>query len=236
MNLPKISIVTVVWNDKEGLEKTIKSVINQTYNNIEFIIIDGASTDGTFDSIKQHESNINYYVSEKDNGIYDAMNKGIKASSGTWINFMNAGDTFIDKNILQQINFQEYNEKVLIYGNKIQDNKIIYPLNIKRLEMGEIMACHQSMFFNKDILTNELYYDLQYKIYGDYELVNRIYLKFPKNIQYFNKTIAIFKGGGISSIPTFQKRKDKYMILYSHYKMMGLFKGIIYRILKKNGK
>ena len=177
MSKPKISIITVVWSDKAGLERTIQSIINQTYDNVEFIIIDGGSSDGTVDVIKAYEDKIDYWVSEKDAGIYDAMNKGIRAATGTWVNFMNAGDTFVDNQVLEKIHFEEFEAYALVYGNKIQNGKVIYPLNIKKLKLGEIMACHQSMFFNKKLLNDELLYDLNLPIYADYELVNKIYFK-----------------------------------------------------------
>jgi len=233
MNLPKISVITVVWNDAKGLERTIKSVISQTYENLEFIVIDGGSTDGTLEVIKKYANKIDYWVSEKDNGIYDAMNKGIKVATGTWVNFMNAGDIFVSNNVLNSIDWDKYNNKVLIYGKKIQNGKVIEPLPLKMLEVGIIHANHQSMFFNKYLLQNELYYNIKYKIYGDYELVNRIYIKYRDKIKYINKIIADFEGGGISSTPSFQKRKDKYMIIYESYGLKYLMKSIIYRLIKK---
>ena len=232
MNQPKVSIVTVVYNDAKGLEKTIKSVINQTYENVEFIIIDGGSTDDTVAIIKRYDDQIDYWVSEKDGGIYDAMNKGINASTGTWVNFMNAGDTFVNNEVLSNINFASFTDFALIYGKKIQNDKVIEPMPIKKLEVGEIHANHQSMFFNKNILGTELKYDNQYKIYGDYELVNRIYITDKKKISYINIVIADFEGGGISSQITKQKRLDKYKILYAHYGIYGFIKGIFYRIKK----
>ena len=232
-NLPLITIITVVYNGEKYLEETIQSVINQTYPNVEYIIIDGSSTDRTIDIIKKYEDYIDYWVSEKDGGIYDAMNKGIDASTGTWVNFMNAGDTFEDNEVLSKIKFDQYNNKALIYGNKLQNNEVIYPLDINKLEVGEIMACHQSMFFNKQILKDELYYDLTYKIYGDFELVNRIYLKFKNDIKYIDLNIAVFQGGGISSKVSLQKRIDKYRALFEHYGFFGLVRGIVFRIFKE---
>lgn len=231
MNQAKISVVTVVFNDAKGLKRTIKSVINQTYENVEFIIIDGGSTDGTIDVIKKYEDQTDYWVSEKDNGIYDAMNKGINASTGTWVNFMNAGDVFVDNAVVSNVNFSSFTNCALIYGKQIQNGKVLKPLDIKKLKIGVIHANHQSMFFNKNMLGDDLKYDLQYKIYGDYELTNKIYMKYPNQVKYINLTIADFEGGGISSIVSTQKRKDKYKILYSHYGIFGLVKGLIYRVV-----
>lgn len=234
MNMPKVSVITVVWNDVKGLERTIQSVIEQTYENVEFIIIDGGSTDGTVDVIKKYEEHIDYWISEKDNGIYDAMNKGISLATGVWVNFMNAGDKFVDQNVLSNIDFNDLSKYVLIYGNKIYRKKIVYPLEIIKLEVGEIHANHQSMFFNKDKLGSDLHYDLTYKIYGDYELVNKIYLNYKTSIKYINLVIADFEGGGISSFISTQKRKDKYRIVYKYYGLLGIFKSILSRLAKAN--
>ena len=110
---------------------------------------------------------------------------------------------------------------------------MFYPINIKNLEIGVIFGNHQSMFFNKNKLQYELYYDDKYKIYADYELVNRIYKQKNSVINFVNVLVADFEGGGISEKPSTQKRKDKYRIVYKSYGVIGVLRTIAYRILKK---
>ena len=206
---PLISIVTVVFNGESFLEGTIQGVINQSYDNVEYIVIDGGSTDRTIDIIKKYEDRVDYWVSEPDGGIYDAMNKGIKVSSGVWVNFMNSGDVFADDGALERMDLSLYDGYALVYGNTIQDDKISsHALKIKTLERGEMMACHQSMFFNQNILKEELKYYAHYKIGGDYELVNRIYLGYKDLIKYVNITVAIFQSDGVGSKVSWQARKE----------------------------
>lgn len=153
-NRPLITVVTVVFNGKEFLEETIQSVIGQTYDNLEYIIIDGGSTDGTLDIIKKYEDKIDYWVSEQDKGIYDAMNKGIQIAKGEWINFMNAGDTFNSSDILVTVfNCKKYDEDIL-YG----DVHVRYPEFSRIQSAGHhchlwrgMQFCHQSIFVRSAI-------------------------------------------------------------------------------------
>ncbi len=231
MSLPKVSIVTVVWNDALGLEKTIESVVNQTYENVQFIVIDGGSTDGTLDVIKKHEEQIDYWVSEKDAGIYDAMNKGILVATGMWVNFMNAGDIFYNKNVLINIEFKKNEDNILLYGKNIMDGRIRIPRKPERMKYGGTFANHQSIFFNKEkIKPEEFFYDLRYKIYGDYELVNRLYISYPKYFILVDEIIAMFDSGGISQKISYQKRKEKYLALLRAYGFTGLIKGVLHRL------
>ena len=235
---PLISVITVCFNSASVINDTIESVLNQKYDNIEYIVIDGDSTDGTIEILKSfaqafEDKNIAYnWISEKDGGIYEAMNKGIKRASGEWLNFMNAGDLFFDSGVLNKLSPYLSPALALVYGSKIQHGEIIVPHPIQTLEKGLIMACHQSMFFNKAKLKDELMYDCQYKIYGDYELVNKIYLKYTSKILYVNHPVSIFQGGGISEKPSFQKRKDKYLILYRTYGLIGLVRALFYRFFE----
>lgn len=235
----KISIITVSFNCEKTIKETIKSILNQDYNDYEYIVVDGGSSDNTVQVLKEFyplfkAKGGNFkWISEKDEGIYDAMNKGIDLASGEWLNFMNAGDTFADQNVLKTAVNRLTMDFVLVYGSKIQHKKIIEPLSLSHLSEGIIMANHQSMFFNKKILGNDLNYDLRYKIYSDYELVDKIYLKYGKEKFYnLHLTIAIYEGGGISETVSFTKRKDKYLILLRHYGLLGVIKGLWYRLMK----
>jgi len=123
-NMPLITVITVVRNEEKTLEETILSVINQTYTNFEYIIIDGASTDRSLDIIKKFEDKIDYWISELDNGIYHAMNKGIDLAAGEWINFMNSGDLFASNNVLEKIFLlKDWGGVDIIYGNSIINKK-----------------------------------------------------------------------------------------------------------------
>ena len=118
---PKISVVTVCYNAVNDIEKTILSVINQTYPNIEYLIIDGGSKDGTMDIVNKYKDKIDVIVSEPDKGIYDAMNKGIDRATGDWINFMNAGDCFYNNVALESVfprNYESVNFDIL-YGYQV---------------------------------------------------------------------------------------------------------------------
>ena len=149
---PLISIITVVFNGEKYLEETIQSVINQTYSNVEYIIIDGGSTDGTLDIIKKYEKKIDYWVSEKDKGIYDAMNKGIDVASGEWINFMNASDIFYNSDVLKYtFNKKLKDNYAVIAGTYILKNRdlVFFPQQkLQIIKFGELLSCHQALFFN----------------------------------------------------------------------------------------
>lgn len=231
--MPLITVVTVVYNGAGFLEDTIKSVIDQTYDNVEYIIVDGGSTDGTLDIIRRYDHVIDYWVSEADKGIYYAMNKGIDLASGKWINFMNAGDSFFYKNILASMSFCDKKLCSLLYGDKVMDGKIIKALPIESLKNGLIHACHQSMFFNMSIIKEKgIRYNLKYKIYADYDLVARIYIQ-NKYFKYIEVPIAVFQGGGVSSSVSWQKRLDKYCSIFINFGILFFFKSVFLRVFRK---
>ena len=241
-NNPKVTVITVSYNSEKVIIPTIESILNQTFDNFEYLIIDGNSTDKTVEIFKSYdikfkEKNISYkWISEPDKGIYDAMNKGILMAKGQWCNFMNTGDSFFSNDTLKKVfnDSEDYNKIALLYGHKIYENTPIKPLPIKALTYGAIMGNHQSMFFNKHILKEELVYDLRYPIYGDYELVNRIFLKYGEvSFHKINISIANYQGGGISSKPSLQKRKDKFLILLRQYGVVGFIRGFYYAIKQR---
>ncbi len=200
-NTPLITIVTVVFNSVEGIEKTIQSIIKQDYKNIEYIIIDGGSTDGTIDIIKKYEYAIDYWISEKDHGIYDAMNKGINLAKGKWINFMNAEDTFASPNVLSNI-FQKhtFDDKTLIYGDSIDNygdfEKYFKASNCQKKLWQGMQFSHQSTFsptsYHKKFL-----FDTNYTIASDFHFIYNAYIN-GITFKYIPIPIAKIYIGGVS--------------------------------------
>lgn len=201
IDTPLISIVTIVYNDKDGVKKTINNIINQTYRNIEFIIIDGGSTDGTVDIIKKYRESIAYWISEKDGGIYDAFNKGLDIATGDFINFMNAGDTFYESQTIEK-SVEKINHKNKVYFGKVivkyKGKSCLYPdLNnsIKRFAKKRLPN-HQSMFFPKNFYQNNKY-NLNYKISADDDYKFRSINDY--GLEFIDMTICEYSRGGVSA-------------------------------------
>ena len=199
-NQPLLSIITVVLNNKEFLEHTIKSIIEQNFEDYEYIIIDGGSTDGTLQLIKDYESKIDIWISEPDNGIYSAMNKGISLANGTWLNFMNAGDKFVSQSTLSSIFKTQLPEnKSVVYGNWYLCDLKNTPnlLNKGYANYKEGVILHQSVIYKKNL----------HNIYGNYLVTPKLmisdYLFFyilPEELfLYYPDFISINDNTGISS-------------------------------------
>lgn len=178
---PLISIVTIVFNDSKGLEKTMNSVLSQDYSNKEYIIIDGASTDGSVEIIRNREKELSYWVSEPDKGIADAFNKGVKAAKGEWIVLLNAGDYFQDsESISKMISYLEKNKEVdLVYGKLTEIDKkgnkgktFGKPFDKRSFER-ECTIIHPATFHNKSFFEENGLFSLDFKIAMDYELFLR---------------------------------------------------------------
>lgn len=220
---PVVSIITVVYNNELLLERTIASIINQTYSSIEFIIIDGGSTDGTIDIIKKYEAQILYWVSEPDKGIYDAMNKGIKASTGDYLWFINSGDLISESDTLAKaISSCEkpadvyYGETEIIdeQGNKLYMRRHKAPeiLTWKSFKTG-MMVSHQSIIVKKELAP---FYDLKYKVSADIDWCLKV-LKKSKIISNTHLTLSKFLKQGFSK--KFQKTslKERFWIMVKNY-------------------
>ena len=213
-NIPLITIVTVVYNGEKTLEGTILSVINQTYTNVEYIIVDGASTDGTLDIIRKYDDRIDCWISEPDKGIYDAMNKGIDLATGEWINFMNAGDSFHSQTVLQDIFKADFDKSVgVLYGNtyKIypEFSKIETPPKINHMKKS-LPFCHQSSFVKREQAMRK--FDLRYKYASDNAFFYSLYMD-NINFTYINQIISNYEAYyGFSHANLKQMLYENYLI------------------------
>ena len=202
----KISIITVTYNSIKTLEETLNSVKYQTYPNIEHIIIDGASTDGSFELCKLYP-HISYLVSEKDSGMYDALNKGIRVATGDVIGLLNSDDTFTNNKIIEQIAIEFYNNSGIdaIIGdvNFVSKNKVIRHYSSSgwtpsKFKFG-IMPPHPSFYCKKELFNKYDLYNTTFKIAGDFELLLRYFLINKINFKYLPILMVDMKIGGLST-------------------------------------
>jgi glycosyltransferase involved in cell wall biosynthesis len=215
--MEKITVITINYNGKTELEATIQSVIEQNYPSLEYIVIDGGSTDGSLEVIKQYQAFITKWKSEPDKGIYDAMNKGLDMATGDWINFKNSGDRFYKKDTLLSINFSEHNNTDIIYGPSINDyghviydQPLVYSLDLAKLYLGRTMPPHQSSMVRAALYDNYRF-PIQYKIAADYDFILKMYLE-GKRIVFDANSASLFKMGGVSSKQELLTVKEKYTI------------------------
>jgi glycosyltransferase involved in cell wall biosynthesis len=203
----KISIITICYNSAQTLEKTILSVAGQSYTNIEYIVVDGCSNDGTLDIIKKHKDKISRWISEPDKGLYDAMNKGIAMATGDLIGILNSDDTFYSDTVVAEIaHFHQQNDIEASIGNIIQhkeDGKIIRLYSSKywnpeKLKIG-FMPPHPSIFLKRELFHKFGLYSTDFIIAADYELVIRFFLKNKINWKYSHITTTAMLFGGLSS-------------------------------------
>lgn len=238
----KVSIITAVYNARETIENTIKSVISQSYENIEYIVIDGLSTDGTIEIISKYKDKISKFISEPDKGIYDAFNKGIKLSSGDIIGFLNADDIYAHNRVIENIvnTFKSKNVDS-VYGDLIYidkaGNKVRYwksgEFNIENLKKGW-MPPHPTFFVKRKIY--ELFggYRTDFKISADYEISLRFLYKEKISIAYIPEVIVLMKTGGKSNL----NLKNRLIGLKEDFKAIkeNNLNGLVTLILKKISK
>lgn len=191
-----ISVITINYNNLLHLEKTILSVVNQTYP-LEFIIIDGGSTDGCTDLLQKYQKEITVLISEKDAGIYDAMNKGIKVASGKWLIFMNSGDEFYSNNTLKEMfnSRDNYNNIKCIIGNTvlIRDGS----QRIQKANINNMRFIHQSVAYQKELHFKYGFYPVEkYITASDYFFISKIISS--ENVEVIDQTISKYSAGGVS--------------------------------------
>jgi glycosyltransferase involved in cell wall biosynthesis len=224
-----VSIIIVTWNADNTLERTLDSIINHYYDNIEIIIIDGDSQDKTKDIILKYERYINIFISEKDKGIYDAMNKGIKLSRGNFLYFLGADD----KLLINTVNLNDIliNENTIYYGKVLLTNpSIVYGKRFLTKNLIAKNICHQSIFYPATILKNNLY-SLKYKYLADYALNLKLWNKYK--FEFMDYIIAEYNTCGLSSTNT--DLNFKIFSIFLVLKYFGL-KGLWYKmtnLLKK---
>jgi glycosyltransferase involved in cell wall biosynthesis len=215
---PKISIITVTFNSEKYLEQTILSVIDQNYPNLEYIIIDGNSTDNTLNIIKKYEKSITYWISENDEGIYDAINKGILISTGDFIGIINSDDWYEENsfNLLHQISINENPE--IIHGVLRlwdKDKKIgLQGYTSNFLKNG--MISHPTCFIKRSVYFNVSLYDTRYKIAADYDFMLKCYMTNKINFNYQENVLANFRLSGMSNRHSKLRRKETNQILFNY--------------------
>ena len=240
----KISIVTVCYNSEATIERTIRSVLEQSYDNIEYVIVDGMSTDGTIDIIDKYSDDIDVFIREKDEGVYDAMNKGLDGSSGDYILFLNADDRLFYENTISEaaglITANESNPDVFLGDVVIHDqgkrkssiwkSKKVTPYSLFR---GSVP--HPAAFYSRSAFSKNGMFDKSFRIAGDYEWFVRGTVNGSISFSRMNLLVSIFFKGGISTNPEFTRilQEEKNKIKMTHYsKMERIFYNFRYRIKK----
>lgn len=216
----KVSIITITYNNLDGLKKTRESIISQTYGDYEWIVIDGGSTDGTKEFLQEHADEMSYWCSEKDKGVYNAQNKGTSQASGDYCIYMNAGDTFYDKEVLEKV-FSEVHEEDILYGDWAQ----VFPDGKKRyIEPSDSVdyafffvdnICHQAMFIKTSLL-KESPYDETYRLYADWAKWTEFAYK-GKTFKYIHQRICYFMMDGMSAENEENNEKERKRVIEECY-------------------
>ena len=206
---PKISIITVSFNSAKTIKETIESILIQDYNNIEYIIIDGGSSDETIDIVKSYSEKISYFISEKDNGIYDAMNKGIKVATGDIVGILNSDDFYPNSFVLSNVarSFEKYNCDAvygdLVYVNKKDTTQIkrywqAGNYNTSKIKNGWMLP-HPTFFVKKVMYDRHGLYNSALKRAADYEMILKLLYKENISVHYIPMILVKMRMGGASN-------------------------------------
>lgn len=225
----KISVITASYNSATTIEDTIKSVLSQNYSDIEYIIIDGGSKDGTLEIINKYKDKISEIVSEPDHGLYDAMNKGIALATGDVIGILNSDDFFAGPDVLSKVANAFTPEIDLCYGNIRYVDRIDTKKKVRfwrageykkeKLDSGWIMP-HPAVFVRKNLYDKFGLFNLEFKIAADYELLLR-FLKHDIKVKYIDETLVHMREGGFSAI-NYKRRKAGWEELKKAWVSNGL--------------
>jgi len=223
-NLPKISIITIVYNGASTIEKTIESIASQSYQNIEYIVVDGGSNDGTMDIIKNYSDTVSKWISEPDNGIYDAMNKGVALSTGDYLWFINSGDEVYAPDTLERIfntnnsPFYDvyYGDTVMIdsEGNEIGSRRLTPPLSLSWRDFKNgMLVSHQSIIVSKRVAPM---YNTQYKFSADFEWC-LLAMKKADRVINTHQILSRFLDGGITKQNIAAGLKERFRIMIRYF-------------------
>lgn len=223
-NNPLVTVITVVWNDVKHIEETMLSVLNQTYPNVEYLVIDGGSTDGTVDVIKKYADRLAYWCSEKDGGIYPAMNKGVSHATGEWVNFMNSGDMFADNKVLEDIFTPSSHlntitsSHYLIGGNTINffadGHEEIHHASPASAIPTHLPFSHQASFIRREVCK----FDTDYRYAADYALFYHIYYKYgEQSVKVVDREIARYKQEDSTTMVNVKQVKGEYLSIQSYH-------------------
>ena len=230
-----LSVITVNLNNLAGFRKTLFSIIKQVNVRYELIVIDGGSTDGSIDLIKNNSRYINYWVSEHDRGVYHAMNKGLEQATGDYCIFLNSGDYFFDKNVLSNVDTLLDRSSDISYGLIQWEDSLKYwnpRRGIKPFEMAfKSLVPHQGVFFKTEVLKNMGGYIERYKVVSDWALILAIHNKSSK-IQKIELVISMCEKQGISSTYEALAKKERMNYLMK-YDKKTLLMGVLYKIKKR---
>ena len=220
---PLVTIVTAVLNDCANIEKTIKSVVDQTYEKIEYIVIDGGSTDGTLDIIQKYKDRIDIGISEPDDGIYHAMNKGIDLASGEWINFMNSNDTFYENTTVEKIFSRSHADFDFIYGDYVwKKNDRLFQISARPLDQmwQKISFSHQSLFSRTSIMKMDKF-ETKYKIVSDYAFY---YPRYVNGSRFYKADVivAVVSADGVSDNLFFTRTLERWHVVRQYSNSFAL--------------
>ena len=235
MTSHRISIITVCYNAVDTIEKTILSVISQTYSDVEYIVVDGSSTDGTTDVIKKYAGNIAKWISEPDMGIYDAMNKGVKYATGEWLFFLNSDDVFYNEKVLQRVLPKLIDKRTIYYGDVLQiPDNVLYGGKFSKTKICGRNICHQSIFYPISVF-EKYSYELKYRIYADWNLNLMCFADKDFTFEYIGEIITLYSMEGLSSISHDDVifKQDFYKIIKSQFGSSFYYYRILLHFLSK---